>query len=311
MAPDLLGIAAIGGYLPPDRQDNIGLAERFQFADDFLPTKLGVTSPGRKADGEETSDLCVRAYEDLKTRTRCDITDIDLIVVVTQNPDGHGLPHTSAIVHSKLGLPKKCAAFDVSLGCSGFVMGLAIVKGYLETTGSRRAILFTADPYSKVVSLEDRNTALIFGDGSAATLIAETSNWRIGPAFDTGTDGKKSGALRVGADRKLVMNGRTVFDFCALNVPGSVQRILATSGVSKEDVDAFVLHPGSKYIVDTIHERLKIPAIPFPATYGNTVSSSIPLILKDMDPTSHRTVVVSGFGVGLSFATTILRSSTS
>jgi 3-oxoacyl-[acyl-carrier-protein] synthase-3 len=311
MEPDSLGIAAIGGYLPADRQDNVTLASRFEFADDFLATKLGVMSPHRKAAGEETSDLCVKAYEDLKARVQGDTGDPDLIVVVTQNPDGRGLPHTSAIVHSKLGLPKTCAAFDVSLGCSGFVMGLAIVKGYLAATGGRRAILFTADPYSKVLNPEDRNTVLIFGDGAAATLISETPNWRIGRAFDTGTDGKKSAALSVGPDSLLVMNGRSVFDFCALNVPGSVQRILAANGIAKEDVDAFVLHPGSKYIVDTIHERLKIPAIPFPASYGNTVSSSIPLILKDMDPATQRTIVVSGFGVGLSWATTMLRSSPS
>ena len=205
-------------------------------------------------------------------------------------------------------MPKKCAAFDISLGCSGFVTGLAIVKGYLAATGGRRAILFTADPYSKILNADDRNTVLIFGDGAAATLISETPNWRIGPAFDCGTDGRKSAALSVGADGKLVMNGRAVFDFCALNVPGSIQRVLTSNGLDKADVDAFVLHPGSKYIVDTIHERLKIPAIPFPATYGNTVSSSIPLILRDMDPARQRTVVVSGFGVGLSWATTILRS---
>ncbi len=308
MEPSSLGVAAIGGYLPSARQNNIELATRFAFADDFLATKLGVMEPRRISEGEETSDLCVRAYENLKIRTQGDLTDLDLIVVVTQNPDGHGLPHTSAIVHAKLELPKKCAAFDVSLGCSGFVTALAIVKGYLAATGGQRAILFTADPYSKVINHEDRNTVLIFGDGAAATLIAETPNWRIGPAFDAGTDGKKSSALSVGADGKLAMNGKAVFDFCALNVPGSVERALAANGMSKNDVDAFVLHPGSKYIVDTIRARLKVPAISFPAIYGNTVSSSIPLILRDMDPVRQRTIVVSGFGVGLSWATTVLRS---
>ena len=310
MAFDSFGIAAIGGYLPPSRQDNAQLASRFGFADDFLEGKIGVMAPARKSDGEETSDLCVKAYEDLKRTTQEDVTDVDLIAVVTQNPDGHGLPHTSAIVHEKLGLAKSCFAFDISLGCSGFVAALAVVKGYLAATGGRRAILFTADPYSKVLDTKDRNTALIFGDGAAATLISETQSWRIGPAFDCGTDGKKSAALSVGSDAKLVMNGRTVFDFCALNVPGSVERTLAANGLKKEDVDAFVLHPGSRYIVDTVHDRLKISRIPFPAPYGNTVSSSIPLILREMDPARQRTVVVSGFGVGLSWATTVLRSGT-
>jgi 3-oxoacyl-[acyl-carrier-protein] synthase-3 len=304
---DAIGVAAIGTYLPSARQDNAKLAAKFGFADDFLETKIGVIEPARKDVGEETSDLCVKAFENLKSRAGRDLADLDLIVVVTQNPDGHGLPHTSAIVHQKLDLPKKCFAFDVSLGCSGFVAALAIVKGYLATTGGKRAVLFTADPYSKVLNLDDKNTALIFADGAAATLIEETPHWRIG-AFDFGTDGKKAAALCVMPDDKLVMNGRGVFDFCALNVPGSVDRTLSANGVTKDQVDAFVLHPGSKYIVDTLFDRMKVPRIAFPAPYGNTVSSSIPLILQDLEPAAQRVLVISGFGVGLSWATTILRS---
>jgi 3-oxoacyl-[acyl-carrier-protein] synthase-3 len=91
-------------------------------------------------------------------------------------------------------------------------------------------------------------------------------------------------------------------------VPGSIERVLAANEVAKEEVDAFVLHPGSKYIVDTIHARLKLPPVGFPAPYGNTVSSSVPLMLSDMDPNTARIVVVSGFGVGLSWATTVLRT---
>jgi 3-oxoacyl-[acyl-carrier-protein] synthase-3 len=308
MAPETWSIAAIGAYLPPTRQDNAALAGQFGFADDFLESKIGVLAPARKTAAEETSDLCVKAFEDLKQRTNDPLDAIDLIVVVTQNPDGHGLPHTSAVVHQKLGLPKTCFAFDVSLGCSGFVAALAIVKGTLAATGGRRALLFTADPYSKVLDPEDRNTALIFADGATATLICETGDWRIGPAFDLGTEGRKSAALSVGDNGRLVMNGRMVFDFCALNVPGSVDRVLAASGLSKQDVDAFVLHPGSKYIVDTLHDRMKVPQIAFPAPYGNTVSSSIPLILRDMDCRKQRCLVISGFGVGLGWATTVLRS---
>lgn len=308
MALDELGIAAIGSYLPETRLDNRAAAKRFDFTDEFLETKIGILAPARKTPDEETSDLCVKAFADLERVAGEAIRSIDLIAVVTQNPDGHGLPHTSAIVHQKLGLPKTCFAFDISLGCSGFVAGLAIVKGYLAATGGRRALLFTADPYSKVQDPADRNTALIFGDGAAAALIAETPCWRIGAGFDLGTEGQKSSALKVDAENRLSMSGRMVFDFCALNVPGSVERALAANGLSKQEVDGWVLHPGSKYIVDTICDRLKIPRISFPAPYGNTVSSSIPLILKDMDPLKQRTVVISGFGVGLGWATTVLRS---
>src|SRR6476620_40777 len=211
MEPDAFGIAAIGGYLPERRLNNAEAAKQFGFADDFLATKIGTAASARKESEEESSDLCVKAFEDLRCIAAQDLENLDLIAVVTQNPDCHGLPHTSAIVHQKLGLARKCFAFDISLGCSGFVAGLAIVKGYLYATGGRHAILFTADPYSKVQDPEDRNTALIFGDGAAAALITKTPNWGIGPAFDFGTEGQKSPALRVDANGRLAMNGRMVF----------------------------------------------------------------------------------------------------
>src|SRR5690606_34876431 len=110
------------------------------------------------------------------------------LVVVTQNGDGEGLPHTSALVQTKLGLSTTVAAFDVSLGCSGYVYGLAILKGLMETAGMTDAILITADPYSKVIDPTDRVTTLLFGDAATATLLSNRGEWHIHtPTF--GTDG--------------------------------------------------------------------------------------------------------------------------
>ncbi len=302
------GIGGIGTYLPAARQDNLEHAGRFALEEDFITSKIGFTATARRGEGEDTSDLCVKAYEDLVARTGTAAEDLDLIVVVTQNPDHHGLPHTSAVVHKKLGLPKTCFAFDLSLGCSGYVAGLAVVKGFLENTCGRRAMLFTADPYSKILDPDDKNTCLIFGDGAAATLIDRSGTWRIGQ-FDMGTDGSKCSALEVRDDGKLFMNGRSVFEFCVLNVPGSVAKVLEANALARENVDRFVFHPGSKYIVDVIASKIGIPKPPFDAAeYGNTVSSSIPMMLADLDPNTVRTVLVSGFGVGLGWATTVLRS---
>jgi 3-oxoacyl-[acyl-carrier-protein] synthase-3 len=167
--------------------------------------------------------------------------------------------------------------------------------------------LFTADPYSKILDPEDRNTLLIFGDGATASVIEESDHWRIGE-FDLGTDGARSGALATMPNGLLRMNGRSVFDFCALNVPGSVERALAANGLDKSRVDRFLLHPGSRYVVDTLTSRLGLGEVPFPAAaYGNTVSSSIPMMLAELDPKKDRTVLLSGFGVGMSWATTVLK----
>lgn len=305
----MLGIQAIGSYLPSQRRDNADLAGTFGFPPDFLSNKIGVSKTSLKAEDEETSDLAMKAVQALQAKLGdgLDLMSIQCLVLVTQNPDGNGLPHTSAILHKKLGLAPQCFAFDISLGCSGFVAGLAAIKGFMQVTGASRGLLVTADPYSKIIDMEDRNTVLLFGDGAAATLISDTPVWEIG-AFDCGTVGAQHGALTVGDNGKLVMNGRAVFDFSATQVPPSVGRALAGNGLEIADIDLAILHPGSKYIVDTVAKRIGTHNLaPAPETYGNTVSSSIPLLLENVTDPETRTLLISGFGVGLSWATTVLR----
>lgn len=302
-------IRAIGTYVPEGRIDNQDRIERFDYDPDSLKSKIGIMATARMPADWDTSDLALAACKDLEARLEggLDPDSLDLLVVVTQHPDGHGLPHTAAVLHAKLGLPAQCFAFDISLGCSGYVAALATVSGHLMVTGGRRALLVTADPYSKSLSEDDKNTAMIFGDAATATLIEPGDSWRIG-AFDCGTKGERAEALQRDAEGVLRMNGRAVFDFCAMNVPKSLKRTLEANGVEAGAIDAYALHPGSKYIVDTVCKRSGISA---PdrldcADYGNTVSSSIPLILAGLDRTQSRTVLVSGFGVGLGWATTIL-----
>ncbi|SFH74577.1 ketoacyl-ACP synthase III [Albimonas pacifica] len=306
-------LRAIGVHLPERRVDNTVRAERFDYDLDSLRSKIGIAATARMDEGQETSDLCVAAVRDLEARLEAagegglDLGSIDLLVVVTQHPDGHGLPHTSAIVHGKLGLPDGCFAFDISLGCSGYVAALATVSGHLMATGGERALLVTADPYSKSLSEDDKNTSMIFGDAATATLIEKGEGWRIG-AFDFGTKGARHDALRRDEEGVLQMNGRAVFDFCALNVPKSLKRAMEANGVTLDDVDAYALHPGSKYIVDTVCKRagLTAPERLDCADYGNTVSSSIPMILAGLNREAAGTVLISGFGVGLGWATTVL-----
>lgn len=304
MTPEI-GIAAVAAYLPENRVDTLARRGDFGFEEAFIRDKVGFTALARKAEGQETSDLAVAAVEALRQSSAIDLATLDVLVLVTQNPDGFGLPHTSAIVHGKLGLPRSCFCFDVSLGCSGFVAGLAILKGYMAAIGARNGLLVTADPYSKVVDPADRNTALIFGDGATATwLTADQPLYAIG-ATDQGTDGKTCAALTVQPDRKLFMNGRAVFDFCALNVGNSLKKVMAANGVTPAEIDVVLLHQGSKYIVDTIAQRSGLKAEFAAAGYGNLVSSSVPVLLVDSIRKSHKTILISGFGVGLGWATTV------
>lgn len=257
---------------------------------------------------EETSGLCCKAFADLQNKAPIRPEEIDCIIVCTQNPDGRGLPHTSASVHAALGLPDNCAAFDISLGCSGFVYGLSIIQCFMQGNGLRRGILFTADPYSKIIDQQDKNTSLLFGDAAAATLISDAPVWRTGK-FIFGSRGQERNAIQVDpATGKLSINGRAVFTFSATVVPDNIRAMLAANELSLDEIDYFALHQGSRYIVDTIRKRLGVPEYKAPfiaADYGNTVSSSIPIILSAAGAGLRR-IVIAGFGVGLSWASSVL-----
>lgn len=302
------GIQAIGTYIPADRTDNRLRMEQFEIDASFLSEKTGMLRLAVKGEHEETSDLCVKAFFDLQSKTNILPEEIDCIVVCTQNPDGKGLPHTSAIVHAKLGLPHSCAAFDISLGCSGFVYGLSVIQSFMDANGFSKGLLFTADPYSKIVDPQDKNTSLLFGDGASATLISNTPVWRTGK-FLFGSHGKEHAAIEIDqGTEKLNMNGRAVFSFSATVVPKNITEMLAANNLAVEDIDYFALHQGSRYIVDTIKKKLGIndEKAPFAAAdYGNTISSSIPLILSKADLKLNH-IVIAGFGVGLSWASTVL-----
>jgi 3-oxoacyl-[acyl-carrier-protein] synthase-3 len=304
----MIGIQAIGAYLPVGRTDNRERAAHFGVDETFLREKSGMIRLAVREAGEETSVLCLKAFANLQRNVGLQQKEIDCIVVCTQNPDGRGLPHTSASVHAALGLADSCAAFDISLGCSGFVYGLSVIQGFMQANGLRRGILFTADPYSKVIDDQDKNTSLLFGDGAAATLISDAPVWCTGK-FLFGSRGQDRDAIRVDpATGKLSFNGRAVFTFSATVVPDNIKAMLAANGLSIDDIDYFALHQGSRYIVDTIRKRLGVAEEKAPfvaADYGNTVCSSIPIVLSGAGVELRR-IVIAGFGVGLSWASSVL-----
>ena len=301
----MIGIAGIGYVLGAQRIDN---AKRNITEPELLEKKIGVHQIARRDSGQDTSDLALAAVDHLLTRHPFDLKSIECVIVVTQNPDGFGLPHTSAIVHGKLGLSESCAAFDISLGCSGFVYGLSAITAFMSQNSMTNGLLITADPYSKVIDDTDRNTSLLFGDGAAATLISDHPAWLAG-RFVFGTVGKQGDALRINEHRKLEMDGRTVFTFSATAVPPAIRETLIANNMTMDDIDCVLLHQGSKFIVDTIAKRLEVTNKTkfYAGEYGNTVSSSLPILLADNVAENTNTILISGFGVGLSLGCTVLR----
>lgn len=305
----MIGIKAISSYVPKTGIDNVEQGASFGNDEEFIRGKIGATFLPIMSEGQDTSDLCVEAVAALKAQhSAFDLQQVDVLVVVTQNGDREGLPQTSSIVQDKLGLPKHIAAFDLSLACSGYVYGLYVIKGFMESLGLKNGLLVTADPYSKIVSRSDRVTSLLFGDGATATWMGEDPFWRLGPA-KFGTDGSGAVHLHV-ADGALKMNGRQVYNFAAQVVTPHLHELLEAAGLKPDDVDAYCLHQGSAAIVDAISKRFGDLASKFILDIeetGNTVSSSIPLILQKyaFREDWHR-IALSGFGVGLSWGSALL-----
>lgn len=298
------GIGLIAGYIPDQRLDVFQMASRFGVTPEFIESKTGFLKLSRRGSDEDTSDLAIAAIRKLQLIDPDIVERTQLLIVVTQNPDGFGLPHVSARVASALQMSKDLAAFDIGLGCSGWVYGVATALALMEAQGIDEGLLVTADPYSKISSPDDRDTAMLFGDAATATALTRRNPvWRFGRVV-FGTDGDKADALEVGTDRKLRMNGRGVFEFSATRVPGAIERALERNGIGWHDVDRVILHQGSRYIVETIAKRInQLEKTPFGAAlYGNVVSSSIPLMLEAEAGFRHRCILTAGFGVGLSWA---------
>ena len=304
----MIGIEHIASFIPQKRISNYERKEKFEIDDYFIEDKIGVRQVSVKDTNMETSDLCLKAFENLTDKTAINKDDIETLVVVTQNPDVN-IPHTSAIVHGELELPEDCACFDISLGCTGYVHGLSIIQSFMKENKLKKGLLFTADPYSKIINPDDKNTALLFGDAAAVSFISDNPVFITG-AFTFGTVGKDSKHLTC-VDSKLYMSGRDVFNFVVKYVSNDIKTLLKNNELTFHDIDKFIFHQGSKYIVDILSQYLNLDAerVVFDILdYGNTVSSSIPIILeKEMADKENCLMVLSSFGVGLSWSSTIVR----
>lgn len=304
----MIAITHIGTYLPENRVSNLSLLEKFETNEAFIRNKIGVVNRALKNKKQKASHLCIAAFENLQAKTELDNSEVDCCIVVTQNPDTN-IPHTSAIVHGALNLPESCACFDISLGCSGYVYALSVVTAFMEANSFKKGLLFTADPYSDIVNPEDKNTALIFGDGATVSLLESDLPGLVSLGYDFGSKGV--GYKNLVNDGHLYMNGRMVFNFTAATVPKSINKLLDKLLIDKGVVEKWYFHQGSKYIVDTISTRLGLESekVVFGMQdYGNTVSSSIPMLLSE-DLSQMKVgmkIGLSGFGVGLSWASTIL-----
>lgn len=311
-------IRAVEYYLPETILDNDALSSRFpEWTPERIEEKLGVKTRHIAAPNECSSDLAVRAAEKLFASSRVSPSEIDYILFCTQSPD-YFLPTTACLIQSRLGIPQTAGALDFNLGCSGYVYGLGLAKGLIESGQARRVLFLTGETYSKFLDPDDKSTRTIFGDAGTATLLegVQIEKDLVGP-FVYGTDGSGGNCLivRKGAFREsgncsgeLLMEGPEIFDFTLRRVPEALNELLSRTGHSIRDVDCFVFHQANKYMLQKLMAKCSIPESKFVINLtdtGNTVSNTIPIVLKQLAKRGGlhpgALVVLVGFGVGLSW----------
>ena len=292
-----------------------------------LVAKLGVRQRCLARPGETASDLAFHAAQKLFASGACAPAEIDFLLFCTQTPD-HLLPTTACSLQTRLGIPTSAGALDFNLGCSGYIYGLSLAKGLVESGQARTVLLLTGDTYSRLIHPDDRNVRTVFGDAAAATLIRAEAPGVTGAkmtAFTFGTDGTgaenlivRNGGLRTrgcpapGGDF-LEMHGGEIFNFTLRVVAPLTAEVLARASLTLAEIDTVVPHQANAYMLEHLREKLGVPPEKFAMTLadcGNTVSSSIPIALRQWraEPqwfVGKRTLLL-GFGVGYSWGGCVL-----
>lgn len=325
-------IKAISFYLPDKIVTNEELVSEFpEWTIDKIGEKVGVLERHIAADNETAGDMAISASLRLFEEYNVERSKIDFVILCTQSPD-YFLPSTACVIQNKLGLQTSCGSFDINLGCSGFVYGLAVAKGLIEANIAKNILFITSETYNKHLHPKDKGNRTIFGDGASATLISTEGFAKIGE-FSLGTDGRgadclirKTGAMRhfdVANDLTfdengnphssdyLNMDGKAIFDFTSEAVPKMVEDVLSKHELVLDDIDLVVFHQANKYMINYLRKLLGINKNKFYVyleKVGNTVSSTIPIALYEAkkEGNLHGKILVVGFGVGFSWGSTIL-----
>jgi len=332
-----VGITALAAAVPANIIDNYAYTLHFPAEEvKEVVDKIGIFERRFAPPEMCSSDLCFAAAEKLFADNNVVRDKIDLLIFVSQTPD-YRMPATSVILQHRLGLGKHTMAFDMNLGCSGFIYGMSVVYSLMERSGLRKALLLDGETRSRVYSPKDRKTAFIFGDGGVAALIERDEKFGAS-FFSLNSDGSKEDMIKMDAggyrnpssvetlkekvvdehgnirsDEHGYMNGSEVFNFLISEVPPDIKKILSYAETEKDHVDYFVFHQANDFMNSYLAKKLKLPKEKVPATihkFGNTSSVSIPLTMASelQGKLDDKKLLLSGFGVGMTWASCIINA---
>jgi len=327
-------IKAISYHLPEAVLTNDDLSSQFpEYTKAEILRRSGISTRHISAENELASDLAVKAAEELFIEHHIEKKEIGFLLFCAEVLDRAG-PATACMLQDRIGLPTTTGAMDIPLGCSGFLYGLLLAKSLIVSNAVDNVLLLTGSCESKLLHPEDLDLRMLFGDGMAATLVSRSENENIGN-FIFGTDGsgwedlairgcnarelasakwlKENEEARGMAYGRYEMNGPAVLNFTLKNVPNMVKEVLEKEHLTMEDIDLFIFHQASGFILETLGKKMKIPKEKLFVNIrekANTLSATVPIALRDaMDAgitKKGNRILLAGFGIGYSWGATII-----
>ncbi len=334
-----LEIKAISACVPKNKIGNNSFGDLLSPKEIRVFEKTVGIIERRWADKNTTSsDLGLKAAENLFNKYNIDKNEIDCLIFLSQTPD-YKIPFTSNILQYKLGLKQNILCLDINAGCAGFIQGLSTSFAIAKTLKKGKVLFIVAETLSKILSKKDRSTSMLFGDGAAAILIENTENLDKKAFFNFFSDGKNADAIQIldggyrneitseslieNQDEKgntknnlnLSMDGPRVFDFTLREIGASIELLIKKSEVKKSDIEYFLLHQSNQFIIKQIAVKLEVEPDKMLiniSNFGNTSGVSIPLLICSNDEkfSQSKSVLMSGYGSGLNWGNSILDLST-
>jgi len=329
-------ITGISACVPKEKLYTRDYAHFNEAEKDLFIKSVGILERRVASKEITTSDMCFASAEKLISSLNWNKQEIDCLIFVSQSADFF-LPATSILLQHRLGLSKHAMAFDMNLGCSGYIYGLQILSNLISTGQIKKGLLLVGDKSSLSTHIEDKSTYPLFGDAGTATALEYDTN--SNPVyFNLQSDGSGEEAIKIldgGARnevrddtfeikeiepgikrsrRHLQLNGIDIFNFALKEVAPNVNEVLQFAGIEKSNIDYYIFHQANRLINESVRKKLKIleiEKVPYSIDlYGNTSSASIPLTivvkLKEQLKNQHKKTLLSGFGVGYSWGSCII-----
>ncbi|MEO7635036.1 MAG: beta-ketoacyl-ACP synthase III [Sphingomicrobium sp.] len=313
-------VLGAGSALPARRVSNAELAEQVDTTDQWIVERTGIRSRYIAGEGETTASLATDAARRALDHAGVAATDIDLIVLATATPD-QTFPSSATKVQAALGI-NDCVAFDVHAVCTGFLYALSVADSMIRSGNANKALVIGAETFSRILDWEDRGTCVLFGDGAGALVLgAEEGSDRGIFATKLHADGRHNDLLFVdggpsttGTVGKLRMKGREVFRHAVVNLASVLNEVLASAGLTADEVDWVVPHQANARILEATAKKLGLPSAKVIVTvdeHANTSAASVPLAfdvaVKDGRIKRGDLIVLEAMGGGFTWGAAVLR----